>query len=89
MKQREARLKAEYDRRSLRLEEDIAQQIQLELENKLREESNDLEQRMREDVELAIARKRERASVEIERQLESRHADRLNDRKARLEKSMI
>ena len=39
---------------------------------------------MREDVELAIARRKDELRVEIENQLESRHTERLSDRKSRL-----
>ena len=39
---------------------------------------------MREDVELAIARRRDEVRVEIEQQLESRHSERLAERKSRL-----
>ena len=68
----------EYDRRSIRLEEDIAQQIQSELESRLRQETTDLEDQMREDVELAIARRRDELRVEIEKQLAERHSERLS-----------
>jgi hypothetical protein len=84
LQQREARLRAEYDRRSLRLEEDIAQQLQQELEVQLRQETDDLEERMREDVELAIARRRDELRVEIQKQIESSHSERLSERKGRL-----
>ena len=50
-------MRAEYERRSLRLEEDIASSIQEELESKLSSETKG--ERMRQDVELAVARRRE------------------------------
>ena len=52
-------MRAEYERRSLRLEEDIAASIQEELQSKLNSETKELEERMRQDVELAVARRRE------------------------------
>ena len=39
----------------------------MELEGRLRQETDDFEERMREDVELAIARRRDELRVEIER----------------------
>ena len=84
LKQREASMRAEYERRSLRLEEDIAASIQDELESRLLSETEELEERMRQDVELAVARKREILRVEIEKQLESAHSEKLADRKGRL-----
>ena len=84
LKQREARLKVEYERRSLRLEEDIAQQLQSDIEQQLRRETDDLEERMREDVELAIAKRRDELRGQIESQLNEQQAGRLAERKARL-----
>lgn len=84
LKQREARMRAEYERRSLRLEEDIAASIQEELETRLLAETEDLEERMRQDVELAVARRREELRIEIEKQLESKNSEKLADRKGRL-----
>ena len=55
---REVSLRAEYDRRA-HLEEEMARSIQVELEEKLRIETEQLESRMREDVDLALTRKRE------------------------------
>jgi len=81
---REAALRAEYARRSQRLEADLGAEIQQELEVRLRQDTDDLEQRMREDVELAIARRRDELRHEVEQQLEQRFAERLSDRKARL-----
>ena len=74
----------EYERRSLRLEEDIAQQLQSDIEQQLRRETDDLEERMREDVELAIAKRRDELRGQIESQLNEQQAGRLAERKARL-----
>ena len=58
LKDRETRLRAEYERRALRMEEDVAKDIQSELEQRLVSETHRLENRMQEDLELAVARKR-------------------------------
>ena len=84
LKQREARLKVEFERRSLRLEEDIAQQLQSDIEGQLRKETDELEERMREDVELAIAKRRDDLRTEIESQLSEAQSEKLAERKARL-----
>jgi len=84
LKQREASMRAEYERRSLRLEEDIAATIQDELETRLTAETTELEERMRQDVELAVARRREELRVEIEKQLETKHTEKIAERKGRL-----
>ena len=84
LKQREARLKVEFERRSLRLEEDIAQQLQSDIEHQLRKDTDDLEERMREDVELAIAKRRSDLRTEIEQQLDEQQSSKLAERKARL-----
>ena len=73
-------MRAEYERRSLRLEEDIASSIQEELESKLSSETKELEERMRQDVELAVARRREGLRGEVERQVEAKYAEKLTER---------
>ena len=71
-------MRAEYERRSLRLEEDIAESIQGELESRLSSETKELEERMRQDIELTVARRREQLRVEVEKQLESNMKNRSN-----------
>ena len=77
-------MRAEYERRSLRLEEDIAVSIQDELEKRLKSETTELEERMRQDVELAVARRKEQLRSEVERQIEEKHIEKLAERKSRL-----
>ena len=84
LKQREATMRAEYERRSLRLEEDVAASIQEELESRLSSETKEMEERMRQDIELAVARRREQLRAEVEKQLESKYSEKLSDRKSRL-----
>jgi hypothetical protein len=81
---REAALRAEYARRSQRLEANLAVEIQEELEQRLRRETEALEARMREDVELSIARRRDELRREVEVQLQQQFSERLADRKSRL-----
>ena len=56
------------------MEEDIAQQLQTDIEQQLRRETDDLEERMREDVELAIAKRRDELRGQIEEQLNEQQA---------------
>ncbi len=49
LREKETRLRSEYSRRVSRMEEDIAQQLQSEIEIKLRGESEELERSRSED----------------------------------------
>ena len=85
LKDRETRLRAEYERRNnFRMEEDVAKDIQSELEQRLVSETHRLENRMQEDLELAVARKREELRSSVLKTLETEYSGRLSERKQRL-----
>ena len=66
------------------MEEDVAKDIQGELEQRLVAETSRLETRMQEDLELAVARKREELRASVLKALEADYVGRLAERKSRL-----
>ena len=62
------------------MEEDVAKDIQGELEQRLVAETNRLETRMQEDLELAVARKREELRASVLKALEADYVGRLAER---------